>query len=129
MEYTDIYMKINYETACVIFVKKDGNIRTMLCTRNNDTMHKNCDNDLMGMLVAYDKRCNINNNNIAVYDLVLGEVRSFNVKRLIDINWYGILETEEDINKAHIEFMEFDKNYKRDMPQTISMDMLDEMGY
>ena len=21
MEYTDIYMKINYETACVIFVK------------------------------------------------------------------------------------------------------------
>jgi hypothetical protein len=128
MDYSQIYMRLNHETACAIFVKRDGTIRTMLCTRNNTTMHNN-GNDLMGRLVAYDRRCNINNRNIAVYDLVLGDVRSFNTDRLIDTEWYGILETKEQLDEAHIKFKEFDRKYKAEMPQQISMDMLKDTGY
>ena len=34
MTYPEVYSRLCYETAFVVFLKKDGTIRLMLCTRN-----------------------------------------------------------------------------------------------
>ena len=87
--YPEVFSKLTYETALVTFLKKDGTIRVMLCTRNLDTI--SIKYGFQGAaLGGHDNRCNINNGNLAVYDLILGDARSFNIDRLVDIQYGGI---------------------------------------
>ena len=128
MKYSDIFLRLTYETASLVFIKKDGTIRTMLASRNINTARLNGD-ELTVQLAGHDNRCNINNGNIAVVDLAIGDVRSFNIDRLASINWLGEVKTNEDLESIHTEFLDFEKEYNKRKPKFITMDMLTEFGY
>ena len=94
MTYPEVYSRLNFETAVFSFFKKDGQIRIMLGTRNLTTV--GLEYGFQGaVLGGHDKRCNISNGNIAVYDLAIGDARSFSIDRLIDIQWAGVIGTKQ----------------------------------
>ena len=58
MTYPEVYSRLCYETAFVVFLKKDGTIRLMLCTRNLNTV--SLQYGFQGKaLGGHDNRCNI----------------------------------------------------------------------
>lgn len=123
MVYGEVYVKLLTETATVVFFKANGDIRVMLATRNTKTVslfhganHGNLD--------GHDKRCNIKNGNIAVMDLILGEPRSFNIDRLVSIQFHGVIDTQEKVDRVYNDFKAFETEYLATKPQKISMDLL-----
>ena len=70
------------ETALIIYFKTNGEIRLLLGTRNLSTIAINYgfNGNVLG---GIDNRCSIYNGNIAVFDLMLGDARSFKVDRII----------------------------------------------
>lgn len=124
MSYSEMFMRLQEETAIVRFMKKNGEIRLMLATRNMDTATKLYDY-LGGQLAGHDKRCNIHNKNMAVIDLEIGEARSFSVDRLISIEFLGELDTPEKLENAFKTFNESREIFEKSLETTMSMDMLD----
>lgn len=124
MNYAEVFSRLTYETAFLVFLKKDGSVRLMLGTRNMSTIALNY--GFQGKaLGGHDNRCNINNGNVAVFDLVLGEARSFHIDRLVDINYRGIISSTEELNKAAEEFIRYKEEYEKTKPMELTMDMLD----
>lgn len=124
MNYAEVFSKLTYETAFLVFLKKDGTVRLMLGTRNLNTV--SLQYGFQGKaLGGHDNRCNIKNGNVAVFDLVLGEARSFHIDRLVDIQYHGVISTLEDLNKLAVEFMQFKEEYEKTKPMQIDMSMLD----
>lgn len=124
MKYPEVFSKLTYETATVIFLKKDGTIRIMLATRNLNTVALNY--GFQGRaLGGHDNRCNINNGNVAVFDMILGEARSFNIERLVSIEYHGIVTNVEELENVAQKHMTFMKEYESKKPMKLSMDMLD----
>lgn len=80
--YAQMLECVGTYTVVVKFKKKDGTTRVLMGTRNKVTVMQLCNKDLSGMLAGFDKRCNIENYNIPVVDLALGEVRTFCIDRL-----------------------------------------------
>lgn len=123
MTYPEVYSRLCYETAFVVFLKKDGTIRLMLCTRNLNTV--SLQYGFQGTaLGGHDNRCNISNGNIAVFDLALGEARSFNIDRLVKIEFKGIVSTAEQLEEVTGEFLEFKAEYEKSQPMELDMDSL-----
>lgn len=81
--YNSIYGDLEDGVCLEVFLKKNGDIRVMLCTRDIITSEQWLKDSLAGKLNHHSQRCNIHNGNISVIDLLLGDVRSFNVDRLI----------------------------------------------
>lgn len=124
LEYTEVFSRLTYETAVIVFLKKDGTIRPMLGTRNLHTVE--IDHGFQGIaLGGHDKRCNISNGNIAVFDLLLGDARSFNIERLLDIKWCGEIRDKEGLKKACQDFIKFREEYEHYIHKAITMDDLD----
>lgn len=123
MTYPEVYSRLCYETAFVVFLKKDGTIRLMLCTRNLNTvlLQYGFQGKALG---GHDNRCNISNGNIAVFDLALGEARSFNIDRLVKIEFKGIVSTAEQLEGVTGEFLEFKAEYEKSQPMELDMDSL-----
>ena len=92
MTYPEVFSRLTFETAIVTFIKKNGEVRVMLCTRN---------------------RCNINNGNIAVIDLIIGEARSFSITRLVDVQWCGVVGNESDMDVLIEKFSKYRKEYEK----------------
>lgn len=105
-DYGEVYRRLTQETAIVKFVKADETIRIMLATRNTETSAMMGDN-LIGLLGGYDKRCNRHNGNIAVIDLALVTCRSFNIERVLSIEWCGIIETEDELSNTIDKFKQY----------------------
>ena len=123
MTYPEVYSRLCYETAFVVFLKKDGTIRLMLCTRNLNTV--SLQYGFQGKaLGGHDNRCNISNGNIGVFDLALGEARSFNIDRLVKIEFKGIVSTAEQLEEVTGEFLEFKAEYEKSQPMELDMDSL-----
>lgn len=123
MTYPEVYSRLCYETAFVVFLKKDGTIRLMLCTRNLNTV--SLQYGFQGKaLGGHDNHCNISNGNIAVFDLALGEARSFNIDRLVKIEFKGIVSTAEQLEEVTGEFLEFKAEYEKSQPMELDMDSL-----
>lgn len=123
MNYPEVFSKLTYETAFIVFFKKDGTVRLMLGTRNLNTVA--LEYGFQGReLGGHDNRCNINNGNIAVYDLVLGEARSFSIDRLVNIEYKGIITSKEQLDAVATEFLNFKEEYEKTQPMKLSMDML-----
>lgn len=123
MTYPEVYSRLCYETAFAVFLKKDGTIRLMLCTRNLNTV--SLQYGFQGKaLGGHDNRCNISNGNIAVFDLALGEARSFNIDRLVKIEFKGIVSTAEQLEEVTGEFLEFKAEYEKSQPMELDMDSL-----
>lgn len=124
MEYTDVFRRLTYETAGLIFMKKNGDIRLMLGTRNLNTVGLRY--GFQGAaLGGHDNRCNIKNGNIAVFDLFLGDARSFHIDRLVSIEYYGEIKDLGRLDEVAGAFMEFKEQYEKTQPTSLSMDMLD----
>lgn len=123
MKYSEAFMQLTYETATIVFFKTNGEIRTMLATRNVSTAA--IDHGFLGgMLSGHDNRCNIKNGNIAVIDLILGETRSFNIDRLISFESHGIVDTKEKMDEVRQQFKEFKTEYEKTKPMKLDMDSL-----
>lgn len=97
-KYSEVFLRLTYETAIVTFIKKDGTVRIMLCTRNLKTASL-VNNYAAEKLGAHDKRCSIANGNVAVIDLELGEARSFGIDRVSDIRYLGEV-TAQDLERV-----------------------------
>lgn len=112
MEYAELFGRLTFETAAITFLKKDGTIRHMLCTRNLHTvqmLHGWQGNSFGG----HDKHCSITNGNIAVFDLILGESRSFAVSRLVSVEFCGEVREIETYNKILAEFEKYKELYEK----------------
>lgn len=124
MDYVEAYRGLTYQTATLIFMKKNGDIRVMLGTRNMNTIALRY--GFQGKeLGGHDNRCNIKNGNIAVFDLFLGEARSFHIDRLISVEWHGEVKTMDELNAVAGDFLKFKEQYEANNPQSLNMDMLD----
>ncbi len=123
-DYSEIYLRLCYETATIIFQKADGNFRIMLGTRNNKTSDIVNDVSLLPSLQGHDKRCNKANGNIALIDIPLGETRSFNINRLVEIYFHGEVLTEEQFNAAYSDFKKTKEKYESTLPKEIDMNSI-----
>ena len=123
MKYAEVFSRLTFETAFIIFLKKDGTVRLMLGTRNLHTVEL-----LYGFqgreLGGHDNRCSINNGNVAVFDLILGEARSFNIDRLVDIEFHGVVNNKEGLDSLIEKFSTFRKEYDGESAG-FTLDMLD----
>lgn len=108
--YSDVYNKLNFETAILIFIKKNGSLRIMLATRNSQTIQLWGSNSL-AMLHGHERRCNIKNNTIAVVDLEIDQARSFNAFYLVDYRSLGVISTIPQLLQALDIFKEFRTRY------------------
>lgn len=126
MDYAEIYGRLNFETAIIVFLKKSGDIRTMLATRCTSTIDLN-NGDRGVTFGGYDKRCTINNGNIAVIDLVIGEARQFNVERLLKVQFIGEIKTQEQMDNAMEQFYVFKSHYEKSESMTLDMGTLDQL--
>ncbi len=123
MNYGETFLKLTYETATIIFIKTNGDVRVMLGTRNIATA--SLSHGYLGTeLAGHDKRCSINNGNIAIIDLLLGETRSFNINRLVSIEYHGNIATHDEMQALHDSFKEFKHEYEQNRPQKMNMDDL-----
>lgn len=121
MKYAEAFSKLSYEVGIISFLKKDGTVRVMLGTRNLNTVSLKF--GFQGAaLGGHDNRCNINNGNLAVYDMILGEARCFNINRLIDIQWLGVINSEDELNKVYETYEAYLKEYEKTKPKTIEFD-------
>lgn len=121
MEYPEVYSRLNYETAVVTFFKKDGSVRVMLATRNLTTvaLMYGYKGDVLG---GHDNRCNITNGNVAVFDMIAGDARSFSINRLIDIQFCGIVTTKEEYQKVLEQFVAYKEQYEKTKPNVIDIE-------
>lgn len=123
MNYPEVYSRLNFELGIVIFIKKNGEFRVMLCTRCMSII-----NMVFGykgnVLASHDNRCNIGNGNVAVYDMAIEDARCFNIDRVIDIQWLGPVESKEQYNRMFAEFVEFRDNYIKACTATVDLDSI-----
>lgn len=120
MQYTEVFSKLTYELATIIFLKKNGEVRLMLGTRNLNTINLiyGFQNQVLG---GHDNRCNKDNGNLAVYDMIVGDARAFNINRLIDINFMGVISTKQEYDAALAEFVRFRDEYEKTKPMQVDM--------
>lgn len=124
MEYSEVFRRLNFETAMVVFIKRNGKVRLMLCSRNPRTAMLGGADHLGAAISAHDKKNSIHNGNISAIDLALDEIRAFNIDRVVSLEWFGEINTKEEYDKLMGEFLQYSKEYNANGPQSISMDML-----
>lgn len=124
--YSELYRSLLTQVVEVIFIKANGEVRPMLCTRNVQLANLfGFDMPYMSAnLASHDKRCGIENGNIAVIDLVIGEGRSFNIERVVCKHIFESVESEEQASKIRQDFVEFTKAYKKCNTSGIELDEL-----
>ena len=124
MKYGEVFGRLTYELAAIVFLKKDGKIRVMLGTRNLRTAE--LEYGFLGQqLGGRDRNCNIDNGNIALIDMVIGEVRSFNIERLLSIDFLGEVRSKEEYDRVYKDFIEFKEEYEASKPMELTMDTFD----
>ena len=116
--YPEVYNRLNVELGIIIFMKKNGEVRVMLGTRNlNIASYAFAieGQTVKNSLAGHDNRCNIKNGNIAVMDVMIGEARSFNIERLVYITYLGntLLQITND-HLLHEIDLECCKNVQRE---------------
>ena len=122
--YGELFMRLGYEAAIVQFLKKNGELRLMLATRNVEAL-RNTFGFVGSALAGHDKRCNIKNGNIAVIDMELGESRSFSIDRVVYLEYLGEIGTIDKLDDVYRQFSTARKKFDTEVNKSISMDMLD----
>ena len=116
--YPEVYNRLNVELGIIIFMKKNGEVRVMLGTRNlNIASYAFAieGQTVKNSLAGHDNRCNIKNGNIAVMDVMIGEARSFNIERLVYITYLGRPNNKEEFEKAVEYFIKYREEYERNL--------------
>ena len=116
MNYAEVFSKLTYELAIITFLKKDGEVRVMLGTRNLNTI--SLVHGFMGpVLDSRDKRCNIHNGNMAVIDMTIREPRQFSIDRLVNIMYLGEINTIDEYNNALKHYEYYKAEYDKTLPE------------
>ena len=119
--YAELFRELTVNTGIVVFFKKNGDVRVMLCTRNLRTVE--IQYGFQGKaLGGHDNRCNIGNGNMAVFDLVVGDARSFNIDRVVYAEIVGEVKNKEQLEIAVEKYIEIKEHYKKST--TIGMDSI-----
>jgi len=126
MKHVDAYVSITDNICVVTFVKKNGDVRCMLATRDTDISNKLC-GYFVGSLGSRDRR-NINNpNTLAVIDLEIGEIRSLVTDRILVLSVLDSPKSSDEFSKLLSSFDIFKSKYMETIEQTsVSIDDLDE---
>lgn len=119
--YEQLFTWLSYNTAMVIFFKKNGELRCMLSTRCIETM-KLCYEDKVLAFKGHDKRCSIENGNIGVMDLLKGEPRSFNVERMLSIYDCGRITSWEQLSAVMENARLFSEEYAKGLKNNNQID-------
>lgn len=125
-KYQVLFRELLTHVAEIIFIKANGELRPMLCTRNA-ILGSLFGFDLPYMtanVASHDRRCSIDNGNIAVIDLVIGEGRSFNIDRVVCVHVFDSVETPEAASNIRKDFTEFAQAYKKCCERHIEIDEL-----
>lgn len=110
--YAELFRELTVNTGIVVFFKKNGDVRVMLCTRNLRTVE--IQYGFQGKaLGGHDNRCNIGNGNMAVFDLVVGDARSFNIDRVVYAEIVGEVKNKEQLEVAVEKYIEIKEHYKK----------------
>lgn len=128
MTKQEIYNRYNSElddgVCCTIFFKKNGMLRLMLCTRDIFTSNICLGDSLANKLNYHSERCNFKNNNISVIDLLIGDVRSFNIDRVIRNIYLGECNSTNDFNRYIRAYANIESMFKS-VDTIITLDNLD----
>lgn len=109
-QMNDNYVQIGYGelkgnlctcVAVILFRKKNGEIRAMMCTRDSSEVVKALGVDITVQLHGHDKRNNEANSTLAVIDLVKEEARAISVEKIIGINYMPPFNGDIAINNAY----------------------------
>ena len=117
--YCDVFNSLEYKTGVAVFMKKNGDMRVMLATRNVDTIEKLGIGNMYGKMLSYSNRCNQGNGNIPVMDIILADARTINVDRLLEFEPIGVINTQEDLNNACGVYKKYVSAYKPDRVNNI----------
>lgn len=127
-DYPQVYTRLNTEVATVVFVKKNGDIRIMFATRSRSIaglLHENAE-QLRVWVASRDNNSNIRNGNIAVIDLVLGQVRQFNIERVVCIEFDGDIKTKEELDRAFETYEKLKSTEEKLKNEKVGLDMLND---
>lgn len=109
---------------CLIFFKKDSTLRIMLATRDIITAGMCLSDSLSHKLNKHSERCNCSNGNIAVIDLLLGDVRSFSVDRLVRNIYLGECSNLKEFENFVVQYNNIRKQFDN-VNQVLNLDNLD----
>ena len=123
-KYNKIFNMLNFNVCCVIFFKRNGELRFLFGTRDTDVIRMGKDvEDKIKMMNHYDTKCNISSGTISVFDIVLGEVRSFQIDRLIEIINFGEVKSIEKLGEVYKKYKSLKEGYESKLPKEL-MDMV-----
>ena len=122
-EYVQMMHDLTYNLMLIIFVKKNGEERVMLATRNRDIYRMEY-GDTYNAMNGMDNKCSIQNGNIACIDMVIGEARMFNMYRVLQSYIIGEPKNNAEYSAMFDRFMTFKEKYT---PITKDMDVKAEV--
>lgn len=122
-EYVQMMHDLTYNLMLIIFVKKNGEERVMLATRNRDIYRMEY-GDTYNAMNGMDNKCSIQNGNIACIDMVIGEARMFNRYRVLQSYIIGEPKNNAEYSAMFDRFMTFKEKYT---PITKDMDVKAEV--
>lgn len=114
LNYAEVINDLSLEVGCIIFFKKNGDLRLMLATRDLQTLGLLGDTDDDTALIELKKveaRSNIKNGNVPVVDLEIEEGRAFNIQRVVKIEYLGRAETKEELESIKKEYEKIKAHY------------------
>lgn len=125
--YQELLETTNTGAACVVFVKKKGEIRYMLCTRNLDFS-----NEFIGYygskLGMFDSKYTYDSNNLPVIDLEVQDVRTVAINRMLYAQPLALPSTRTEFDTMLDHFAAFKGKCMQTIGQLTvnSLDALDE---
>lgn len=98
-DYSDLYFKLMSNVAIVSFIKKNGDIRVMLCTKNR-TLGLEQNPNMESRYENMDFRNGLASGNMAVLDLESGKPKLFTLERVIGFTLFGSYSSISEIPKS-----------------------------
>lgn len=113
--YEQIYSELCHNIVMIIFLKKTGELRVMLATKNEAIAMTS---NKMQIIPSRYIRESKESGNISVIDLETKERRSFNLERLLSYHIFGTASTEQEYTKIQNEYAEFKIRYLQELNKT-----------
>lgn len=101
VDYNELKGNLSTCPAVVLFRKKTGQLRTMLCTRDKDIVVRLLGVDVTTQLHGHDKRHTEEKRVLSVIDLVKEEARAIGTDRIIGITYLPQPYGDDAVNQIY----------------------------
>ena len=128
MKYGEAFTKLTSNICAIIFIKANGQPRCMLATRHV-SLASRYSGFFGGEIDMLDRRNARNKDVLAVIDLEIGETRSLNTGRLVNLIPLTEPTSREEFNQLVENFTKFKEAYMEEawgVKSSLSIDTLDE---